>query len=188
MKPFDRDTETRRHRRNLSHWEQPGCMYFVTWRLADSLPDTLLGQWRAERVKWLDTHPEPWTSEKRKEYHRLFAARIESWLDAGHGSCVLRRGDARQIVADALQHFDGQRYVLEGCVIMPNHVHVLVTPLQRDSESESETGVSPVGPDVPSRRGTGETPVSLLLPPILHSWKSYTAHKINRFLGRNGPL
>jgi REP element-mobilizing transposase RayT len=56
-----------------------------------------------------------------------------------------------QIVAGALKHFDQDRYWLHGWCVMPNHVHVLFY-LERGCD----------------------------LPLILHSWKSYTAHKIKR--------
>jgi len=65
----------------------------------------------------------------------------------------------RKIVEDALAHFEPVRYVLREWVIMPNHVHAIVTPV-------GEHGLSD----------------------IVHSWKSYTANKINRLLGRTGTL
>ena len=41
-----------------------------------------------------------------------FRGRIDEWLDAGSGSCLLRNDDAAEIVAEALAHFEGQRYRL----------------------------------------------------------------------------
>src|SRR5438874_3120948 len=41
-------------RRRLPHWHQPGVAYFITFRLADSLPQPLLRQWRDERAIWRD--------------------------------------------------------------------------------------------------------------------------------------
>jgi REP element-mobilizing transposase RayT len=55
----------------------------------------------------------------------------------------------RDLVAQALKHFDGQRYHLAAYVIMDDHVHTLVTPLG-----------------------------SIRLKDILHSWKSFTAHRM----------
>src|SRR5881394_1353272 len=40
-------------RGHLPHWEQPGATYFVTFRLADSLPADVLAQWRDEQAAWL---------------------------------------------------------------------------------------------------------------------------------------
>jgi hypothetical protein len=47
-------------RGHLPHWEQSGATYFVTFRLADSLPADVLAQWRDERAAWLKLHPQPW--------------------------------------------------------------------------------------------------------------------------------
>ena len=39
-----------RHTENrLPHWQQEAAVYFVTFRLADSLPSRLLNQWQDER-------------------------------------------------------------------------------------------------------------------------------------------
>ena len=72
------------------------------------------------------------------------------------GSCLLRRPEAAQIVNSALSHFDGDRYELIAWCVMPNHVHVIFTP------------------------GASHT-----CDKILHSWKSFTAHAINRVLNRS---
>jgi len=128
MKPLDPEAGVAKSRRNLPHWEQAGCTYFLTWRLADSLPATKLAEWTESRNRWLALNPRPWSSATSAEYNREFVVRIEGWLDAGHGSCVLCRPDVRRILVGALQFFHGKRYDIDACVIMPNHVHVLVTP------------------------------------------------------------
>ena len=98
---------------NLPHWRQEGVTYFVTFRLADSLPHTKLDEWLRERDAWLVTHPKPWDDATGIAYHRRFTAKFEKWLDAGHGSCILARNEIRSIVANALRHFDGARYWLD---------------------------------------------------------------------------
>ena len=143
----------------LPHWNQADCYCFVTWRLDDAMPQEKLVEWEEERETWLKAHPAPWDAATEQEYHRRFSNRLDEWLDAGHGSCVLKRSDIRKIVADALAHFDGQRYELAGYVIMPNHVHVLL------------------------RLKAGHA-----LADILHSWKSFTAKTINKALNRTGTL
>jgi leucyl-tRNA synthetase/REP element-mobilizing transposase RayT len=147
------------HRRRLPHWQQPGRAYFVTWRLADSLPADKLKDWQEQREFWLKQHPEPLTPELEKEYHRKFSQTIDTWLDSGSGECLLKDPALAKIVANALHHFDGDRYELDAYVIMPNHVHVLFR----------------IGPDHE-------------LPDLLHSWKSFTAKEINKALGRSGEI
>ncbi len=144
---------------NLPHWRQEGKLYFVTFRQADFLPQAKLDLWHREREDWLKRNPRPWRDSQWQEYHRLFSARINHWLDAGYGSCVLRRPDCRKIVEDAVRFFEGQRYHVDELVVAANHVHVLVQPLP-----------------------------GYKLEDILHSWKSFTANKINKLLGRSGTF
>jgi valyl-tRNA synthetase len=156
---FDEFAEVDVSRRKLPHWRQSGTTYFVTFRLADSLPQSQLEALEAERLRWLAHHSEALSEADKREYFRLFSERVEEWLDNGHGSCALKDERAAQIVADALRHFDGERYALDAWVVMPNHVHAIVTPKEGHELSD-----------------------------ILHSWKSFTANRINELLGRTGQF
>ena len=83
----------------------------------------------------------------------------EALLDGGYGSCLLDDESAAGAVQETLLRSDGVRYCLLAWCIMPNHVHVLVQP------------------------GPAER-----LPAILHTWKSFSAGRINRRFGRAGRL
>jgi len=85
--------------------------------------------------------------------------RVETYEDAGYGQSFLRDSRIAALTEDALQYFDGTRYRLLAWCVMPNHVHSLI---------EMVEGYSLGG--------------------ILHSWKSYTAKKTNRILGRSGQF
>ena len=85
--------------------------------------------------------------------------RIARYEDAAHGQCWLRDERIARLVEDCLLVFDGQRYRLIAWCVMPNHVHGLI-----------------------------ETLDGWPLARILHSWKSYTAHKANEILGRTGEF
>jgi type I restriction enzyme R subunit len=156
---FMSDAPIERTRANLPHWNQGETCVFVTFRLADSIPQEKRIQWEAERDEWVAEHPQPWDEKTSIEYHDLFVGKLELWLDAGFGSCALRDASCREIVEGALRYFDGQRYVLHAFVVMPNHVHVLFAPL-----------------------------VSHTIPAILHSWKSYTATAIRKHIGGSGAF
>jgi putative transposase len=54
--------------------------------------------------------------------------KVAAWLDAGHGSCLLREAALAAMVQNALLHFDADRYRLLAWVVMPNHVHAIVQP------------------------------------------------------------
>ena len=114
----------------LPHWKQDGKTQFVTFRLADSLPQTRLHELSQTKDEWLKAHPQPWDEKAKKEYNQLIGERIDKWLDAGYGSCILKDPDIRRIVTDAFLHFNNERYVLLALVVMPNHVHALLTPTE----------------------------------------------------------
>ncbi len=156
LNPYGEIEKTSHH---LPHWQQGETWVFVTWRLGDSLPKAKLDQWKAEREAWMKLHPEPWDEKTEAEYHDRFSRQIDEWLDQGSGSCVLKDPACAKSVADALRHFDGERYELASFVVMPNHVHVLFRPLGAHA-----------------------------LPEIVKSWKGFTAREINKRTGKAGAL
>lgn len=156
---FDPDLKLNNYRRKLPHWRQEGVIYFVTFRLADSLPMEKLAALKEERTRWLALNPLPHNQHQVREFHRSFSGRINEWLDAGYGSCVLAQPEIYRLVEGVLNFFNGQRYKLGKNVVMPNHVHALVQPL-------GDHG----------------------LDRILHSWKSYSAKEINKIAGYQGSV
>ncbi len=142
-------------RRNLPHWRQANGVHFVTFRLADSLPTERLDELRALRHRRTD---EALTTVAADEVLSR-EAKIDGWLHAGCGSCCLAESATSAIIENALLCFDGQRYQLGTYVVMPNHVHVLVSPLPGHELSA-----------------------------ILHSWKSFTSNAVNKLLSRRGKL
>jgi putative transposase len=115
--------------RNLPHWRQTGATYFVTYRLGDSLPQSKLDELRQFKADWEARHPPPRSTDVLDDLARETMRRIENWLDQGMGECLLRERRISDIVVEDLQHFDGDRYELGCFVVMPNHVHAIVRPL-----------------------------------------------------------
>ncbi len=136
-KPFmDPQGGIEKHRHILPHWHQDGVWCFITWRLADSLPQEFIHGWLKKRHDWLQAHPRPWNAVTEALYHELFSDSYLDRLDEGHGACILKQEAHAAAVEQALRFFDGERYTLKSFVIMPNHVHVLVRlhegwPLER---------------------------------------------------------
>ena len=116
---FDPRNHVDTTRRRLPHWRQTEVTYFVTFRLADSVPQPLLHKWRDERAIWMRLHPPPWRSDEEREYKQRFTNRMQEWLDAGMGACQLRRRNVRAQVELCLLHFDGIRYDIDALVLMP---------------------------------------------------------------------
>jgi len=54
--PLDENKAVRIYHRNLPHWRQEGVTYFVTFRLADSIPDHVRQGWEDEKGNWLKAH------------------------------------------------------------------------------------------------------------------------------------
>lgn len=113
-------------RRNLPHWKKDGAIYWITFRLADSIPQDKLKVWKEEFGLWLSHNPKPWDEGQWKEYDKRFGDPFEKWLDAGTGSCALGRPDVREALVSCLLKFNQQRLFLHSAVIMPNHVHCLM--------------------------------------------------------------
>ena len=144
----------------LPHLKREGASYFVTFRLAGTLPREVLVRLKRDREAILEqaqAHNRPLTWHEQKELFNWYSERVDNHLDAGHGDCWLRRPEIGELVANALGHFEGQRYTLRAWVVMPNHVHVVVHP----------------------------TPPHTLSA-ILKSWKTFTAVHANRLLHREG--
>lgn len=129
----------------LPHYEVSERAQIITYRLQDSLPRQALARFE-EELRHVDR-------EHIEAERRL---RIEAFLDKGIGSCFLRNESIAQIIEQNLLHFDRKRYKVHAWVIMPNHVHILLTPEK-----------------------------NVLLSNIVHSWKSYTAKRANAILGRH---
>ncbi len=155
----------------LPHWFQENATTILTFRLADAAPALLLRRWQQQREGWLRTFgiehgAAGWQEafrdlapEQKLDYHTRFTQGFQRLLDEGHGACALALPAAAALVAAALDFFDGVRYDLGDFVIMPNHVHVLFTPLPGFATAAIGT-----------------------------SWKRFTAPRIQKLIGGSGKL
>jgi putative transposase len=144
------------YRRRLPHYQIPGATYFITFRLANSLPiqawekfasaqDQLENQTETEELRWLE--------------------RLDTDLDGiPDGPSYLKDDRVARIVSDAIHFRNNRQYDLYAFCIMPNHVHMVSTPLMK-------------------------TPDTFYgLPEIMHSLKGYSARQANLVLGRTGAF
>ena len=145
-------------RGRLPHLKKEGAVYFVTFRLADSLPAHEVARLKHERQLILEqarAAKSPLTWHEEQQLLAWYCDKVEALLDAGHGACWLSKPQVAGLVTDALKFFEAQRYELRAWVIMPNHVHVVVWPMPGHTLSE-----------------------------ILHSWKSFTSKQAKKLLRR----
>jgi putative transposase len=108
----------------LPHLDAGEITQFITFRLADSLPQSVLDE--------LEYLKKSGSSTDLERYEKL-----EAFLDKGHGSCILRQGGSAKIVQEALLFLHGKRYELIAWVVMPNHVHFLARFGQGQSLSKA---------------------------------------------------
>lgn len=148
------------HRDHLPHLKRQGASYFVTFRLAGTLPWEILRQLKQERellVTQAATARRPLTWHEQEQLFRWYATRVDRELDAGRGACWLSDPAIATLVSEALCFHAGSRYDLPAWVVMPNHVHAVVRP------------------------HPGWT-----LSRILCTWKGFTARAANRILAHSG--
>ncbi len=126
---------------SLPHWEQAGKLYFVTFRLNDALPSTVLNRLKQMKEDFLRSHPQPWDFDTGCFYFKHISDTIDKYIDSGYGSCVLRSDEVRQILIDTLLENDGKDYNLYDYVIMPNHIHLLIKPSPELTLKEVMSGI-----------------------------------------------
>lgn len=135
-------------RGTLPHFDGGQIWQFITIRLYDSLPQNVLVRFKTElEVRNVES------------IARETLVLIDKYLDQGVGSCYLQRPEIAELIENALLFHHGTRYELRAWVVMPNHVHFLVRPLE-----------------------------GYELHKIVHSIKSFTSHEANKILGRSGTF
>ena len=167
---FDREADYDQWDRTRPHRHQPAAICFLTMRLNDSIPRSVIMRWHQERIEylqrlgieverdWKRAH-EQLTAEQQAKFSKHFSRQRETTLDECLGGCELSDPRAREEVAKTLEFFHGQRYWLGDYVIMPNHIHCLVAFLDNDI-AKTQPG----------------------------SWMRFSAKKINQLLGSGGTL
>ncbi len=155
------------YHRNLPHIQPPGSTFFVTFRLAGSLPRAVLVELQAETQRLqaqIEREPDPAIRAARAyQEHKRFFGKWDQALDQGSGPDWLRNPAVAALIADNLHFHDGTRYELIVYCLMPNHVHVVLRPLPN-----------------------GE--LTYPLAQIMHTMKGYTAGRANRLLGQSGAF
>ncbi|SOD88468.1 transposase [Spirosoma fluviale] len=154
------------YRTKLPHIQPLGGTFFVTFRLADSLPQSIRKVLQ-EEFNWLHKQllmQSDYTPDKLDRLHRQFFGRYDALLDKlDNGADYLRLDAIARVVADALHFFDEKKYDLIAFTIMSNHVHVVFA-------------LHPVP----------EARPAITLDKVMHSLKSFTATKCNELLDKSG--
>ncbi len=148
------------HRRHLPHIYLPNAVYFITFRLAGSLP--------AEAIEKL--------TEKcrlQKRHHISFVDYEKALEKCKSGGKWLSDDRIANLVADSIKYRDGKDYDLAAYCVMPNHVHLV-----------AGTGEHDLFEPVEQIGNLANKPLSK----IMQSLKRYTATRANEILHRSGPF
>jgi len=107
----------------IPHIDPGEVTQFITFRLADSMPQAVLTTWRDELKNGEITDAG-------------FRKRIETYLDQNYGEHWLSDKRIATLVQNSILHLDGKKYRLIAWVLMPNHLHILIQTLPGHSVSE----------------------------------------------------
>lgn len=156
------------YRRHLPHFQPPGAILFVTFRLYNSLPlpviESLLQEAEALEKVFLNL-PVPERRQEAYQAQKKMFAKWDAALDHEQQSeRWLQRDEIAKVVADSMHYLDGKKYDLIAYCIMPNHVHIVFEPLLEKPERYYSLGS------------------------IMQSLKGYTAWKAHQILGRKGAF
>jgi REP element-mobilizing transposase RayT len=157
------------YRRKLPHIQPEGSTFFVTSRLAGSLPVAVVERLHRERdlvdaelTKIADSHER---AEKAYQFSGSLFGKWDTALDTSNTDTKhLVNTKVAKMVVESLHFRDGKVYELLAYCIMPNHIHIVFTPLE---ESKDEY---------------------VSLSKIMHSLKLHTPHEANLILGRTGTF
>ncbi len=144
---------------NLPHMHQDETLQSVTFRLGDSLPQSVCKDLIERKKLFMEKHPQPWDTQTKLMYWKEIGPIEHKYLDNGYGACWLKYPECRQKLIEALAYKDEVNYLIDSYVIMPNHVHLLIQPIGRNK-----------------------------LEDIMHSIKLYSAREINKIVGRKGKF
>jgi len=112
------------HRRNLPHLYYNEGIYFVTYRLYDSIHPNELKRLHMLIHKSGATHPH----EQKKIFKKYDLLLNRPANKIQH----LRKPEIREICKTSIHHYDEKEYKLICYCIMPNHVHLVIDLINKE--------------------------------------------------------
>ena len=132
------------YRRKLPHLQPLEGTFFITYRLHNSLPKSLLKQLKIEfeydkmkaqgqRGRLAAEHKQEALNHIYQEYFKKLDAILDKIVD---GVSYLKNEKVAKIVADSLHYWDNKKLDLICYCIMPNHVHAVFTLYREDTNGK----------------------------------------------------
>jgi len=165
------------YRHTLPHFQKQGQAYFVTWSLKDAIPHKVV--YKAARklnllrlqIKTLEQLPSEFMALARakKEYFQYRKKYIQAYaeiLDNCKSPAInLSDPEIVEILVSTLQFWHGRKINNFAFTVMPNHVHWVFELYPRNQDGNP-----------------------LYLQDLMQSVKRFSSNRINKVLGRTGPL
>ena len=118
------------YRNNLPHITPIGATFFITFRLGDSLPQSVLWKMKKafkEKIAYLKKSKPKNLEELIYEEQKRFFGKYDKQLDVEpYGSCLLKQEEFATTVIKEMHKSDRVLYDLQAYTVMPNHVHLLI--------------------------------------------------------------
>lgn len=157
------------YRRNLPHYQPRGATFLVNFRLVGSLPSNVIAQLKAETEnieQLLLKIPDQNERFKLRELEqgKLFGKWDDALHSTKHGPFYLQEDCIAEVVANSIRYHDGEWFDVVAFCIMPNHVHLVITPYEKSDEADY--GLSQ----------------------IMHNIKRNSVKQANLILGRTGAF
>lgn len=121
------------YRRSLPHIQPIGECFFVTFRLHESLPASIIFKLKKVMDEKIQIIQNQAISPELKEdaifrEHAIFFKNYDRYLDQSeYGPTYLKQKEIADIVVEQIHRFDGDLYELIAYCIMSNHVHLLIS-------------------------------------------------------------
>jgi REP element-mobilizing transposase RayT len=163
------------YRRNLPHYQPDNSIYFVTFRLVNSLPKSAIEFIKREfksQLKILNNNNSGVNLQKKIYLlQNKYFGKFDNLLNNNNkGSFWLKQDNIALIVSNAIHFYDEKKYLLFAFCIMPNHVHILFKIEQNQR--------------VPLQNEKSD----YIVTKILQDLKKFTAREANKLLGRSGQF
>jgi len=156
-------------KRILPHKQLEDSVLFISWRLAFTLPKHIIDTIREKGIPAsIDTNPNQETTAITQDEVKSMIDRFyhyDSLIDKLKPIGIdLSKHPCRTIICDSLFFDNKIKYDLYAFCIMPNHVHIVIKPLIKDTDNYYS------------------------ITEIMKTLKSATAHKINAVRNSKGKV
>lgn len=154
------------YKRNLPHWQPRGAEFFVTCRLAGSLPEATVDELKQKRKEFRrESRKKDLPYGERSKFEAVLFKLYDQQLDkASSGPTWLSNGKVARTLMDSLHFYDQKHYDLYAYTIMSNHFHLVFRHLEENFDKDF--------------------PVTEIMKLI----KSFTGRESNKILQRSGQF